>query len=132
MPLSTDSTNPKDLLGAAKVDMSQICPVAMAHEALAMMDGTRKYGFRNWRDKKVKAMVYVAAALRHINQWAEGEENATDGPVATHHLGNARACLAILLDAQANGNLIDDRVPGVYPAVLAELNERIKAASQKG
>jgi hypothetical protein len=102
------TTNPKDLLGDKKVDFNQISPFATAHEACAMMDGTWKYGYRNWREKEVRARVYVAAAKRHLDAWAEGEESAGDSGV--HHLGHARACLGILLDAQETGNLVDDRV----------------------
>ena len=55
----------------------------------------------------------------HLNAWAEGEEAAPDSGV--HHLGHARACLGILLDAQETGNLIDDRVAGAFPAVSERL-----------
>jgi hypothetical protein len=106
--VSPDATNPKDLLGDNKVDFSQISPFAMAHEACAMMEGTWKYGFRNWRDKKVRALVYTAAALRHIKRWEEGED--LDDESLAHHLGHARACLGIVIDAQETGNLVDDRV----------------------
>lgn len=107
-PSSVDTGNPKDLLGDKKVDVSQVSPFAIAHEACAMMDGSIKYGFRNWRDKKVRARVYTAACKRHLEAWEEGEETAGDSKV--HHLGHARACLGILLDAQETGNLHDDRV----------------------
>jgi hypothetical protein len=103
-----DTMNPKDLLGDKKVDVSQVSPFAIAHESCAMMDGSMKYGFRNWRDKKVRARVYIAACKRHLHAWEEGEETAGDSNV--HHLGHARACLGILLDAQETGNLHDDRV----------------------
>jgi hypothetical protein len=124
-----DTTNPKDLLGAQKVDLSQVLPVAMAHEALAMMDGTRKYGFRNFRAKKVQARIYVAAAMRHITAWLEGEDLAQDSGI--HHLGHARACLGIILDSEENGTLIDDRVKGPFPEVLERLNKQIKNTQEK-
>lgn len=84
-----------------------------------MLDGEIKYGHRNWRDKKVVARIYIDAATRHLQAWAEGEEIAPDSGV--HHLGHARACLGILLDAQETGNLIDDRASGVYPTVAERL-----------
>lgn len=124
-----ETSNPKDILGSKKVPLEQVCPVAMAHEACAMLDGTLKYGFRNWREKDVVAMIYVAAALRHISAWAEGEETASDSGV--HHLGHARACLGILLDAQANGNLIDNRSKGVYGKVADELSKWVTERTQK-
>ena len=118
-PATDDQTNPKDLLGDKKVSLGQISPAALVHESMAMMDGSWKYGYRNWREKKVQARIYIDAALRHIEAWAEGEELAEDSGV--HHLGHARACLGILLDAQENGNLIDNRVPGVFSKVLKRM-----------
>jgi hypothetical protein len=91
----------------------------MAHEACALLDGDLKYGFRNWRRKNVRARIYIDAALRHLQAWAEGEEIAEDSGV--HHLGHARACLGVLLDAQACGALCDDRAPGEFAKVSADL-----------
>jgi hypothetical protein len=118
------TVNPKDLLGSKKVPLGQVCPVAMAHESCAMLDGDLKYGFRNWRQKDVVARIYIDAALRHLQSWAEGEEVAEDSGV--HHLGHARACLGILLDAQENGNLIDDRAKGVFSKVSERLSAWVK------
>jgi hypothetical protein len=53
--------------------------------------------------------VYIDAALRHIHKWQHGQEIDSDSGI--HHLGHAIACLNIVLDAQAFGNLIDDRPP---------------------
>jgi hypothetical protein len=119
MPSKADTTNPKDLLGTKKVPMSKVCPIAIAHESLAMLDGEIKYGARNWREKDVIASIYIDAALRHLNAWFEGQEVAEDSGI--HHLGHARACLGILLDAQAHGNLIDDRIKGDFPSVAKAL-----------
>lgn len=123
------TTNPKDLLGGKKVPLGQVLPVAMAHEACAMLDGDLKYGFRNWREKDVVANIYIDAALRHIQQWSEGEEYAEDSGV--HHLGHARACLGILLDAQANDNLIDNRAKGVFGKVAEQLSAWVAKRIQK-
>ena len=100
-------TNPKDLLGYKKVDLTLLPGIAMFHGAHAMMDGAVRYGPYNWRGNAVLARVYIAAVKRHIDYWEAGEETAQDSMV--HHLGHAIACLAILLDAQATGNLIDNR-----------------------
>lgn len=102
-----DSTNPKDLVGNTKVSLSKLPVIAVAHGAMAMMDGAEKYGPYNWRDKSVVASIYVDAAMRHLQCWFEGQEQATDSKV--HHLGHAIACCAILLDAQAKSKLVDDR-----------------------
>lgn len=116
-------TNPKDLLGTDKVPLSRIPAVAILHEGMAMGNGGDKYGPYNWRENAVQADIYIDAALRHIFSWFDSrEEFAQDSKV--HHLGHARACLGILLDAQASGNLIDNRpVNGHTAEVLEKLNE---------
>ena len=99
--------NPKDLQDYKKVDLTLLPSIALFHGAHAMMNGAEKYGPYNWRDKAVLARVYIAAAKRHLDYWEAGEEASADSLV--HHLGHAIACMAILLDAQATGNMIDDR-----------------------
>lgn len=118
--------NPKDRIAAKKVDLSLLPDIALFHGAHAMMDGARKYGPYNWRDNAVLARVYIAAAKRHLAYWAAGEETAKDSGV--HHLGHAIACLAILLDAQATGNLGDDRAKSqTLIDTLDAINDGIKA-----
>lgn len=102
-----ESTNPKDALGRLKPDLTAIPPVALVHAALAMMDGTAKYGPYNWRDKTVSARTYLAANQRHVLAYLDGEKNAKDSGI--HHLGHAIASLCILLDAETQGTLVDDR-----------------------
>lgn len=102
-----DNTNPKDLVGNAKVSISKLPAIAVIQGAMAMMDGAGKYGPYNWREKDVIASIYVDAALRHLYCWFEGQRNASDSRV--HHLGHAIACCAILLDAESIGHMVDDR-----------------------
>lgn len=86
-----------------------------------MLDGKRKYGLTNWRGNSVAASVYLDAKLRHMFAWWDArEELAPDSLV--HHLGHDMACSAILLDAIATGNLIDDRpeVPGAFVEMVKE------------
>lgn len=99
--------NPKDLQGMKKPPLHLVPPISTLWEAMAMGDGGIKYGPYNWRDKKVVATIYVAAAKRHLDLWLERETYAEDSGV--HHLGHAKACCGILLDAEANECLIDDR-----------------------
>lgn len=126
-------SNPKDLLGAAKISLSKLPAVAVLHGAHAMMNGADKYGPYNWRDKKVIASIYIDAMRRHIDAWEEREEYALDSLV--HHLGHAIACAGILLDAQITGNLIDDRpsslTPGFYTRELDKLNARVKEVRER-
>ena len=114
-------TNPKDIIGTKKVDLSVIPPAGEIHLALAMVDGANKYGPFNWRGNKVQARVYYAAARRHLMSWLDGEDYVLneDGEIVSHHLGNVMACCAILLDAEATGNLLDNRpVKGKASALL--------------
>ena len=127
-------SNPKDVMGSKKPDITKIPAVAMMWEALAMMDGAGKYDPYNWRANKVIATIYVAAAMRHLTLWLEGEESAEDS--GCHHLGHARACLGILLDAQATGNLLDDRPVteasrGVLARVMKEIEGKIPAMKER-
>lgn len=164
----TSTGNPKDKMGAAKPDPSLIPPIAILEDAHAHWDGADKYGPFNWRETGVKARVYIAAAMRHIMAYQDGEDHSRDtrfvrikGPedIATQrglvvgdvmrvsdeypsadapglimvevkganglvvlsptyyetvrepvkHLAHARACLAIIMDADSVDKLIDDR-----------------------
>lgn len=117
-------TNPKDGIGATKLPLSLVPPVALAHASLAHLDGACKYGKWNWRVAGVRASIYIDAALRHIAAYNEGEKVAADSGV--HHLGHALACLNILLDAESVGKLIDDRPPsGRIPTELKEQVSKI-------
>ena len=116
-------TNPKDLVGINKVPTLSVIPSAsLIYEALAMRDGAAKYGPMNWREKGVKASIYVDACLRHVMLWMDREECASDSGVP--HLGHAKACLGILADAIEAGSLIDDRP--AFPGAAAALLERWK------
>lgn len=103
--------NPKDAIAARKPQLHLVPPASIIREAQAMENGAAKYGPFNWRheDRKVNASVYVGACLRHLLSWFDGEEVADDSGV--HHLGHAKACLGILLDAMETGHMIDDRPP---------------------
>jgi hypothetical protein len=95
-----------------------------------MMDGAGKYNPYNWRDNKVVASIYIDACIRHLLSWYEGEEEAEDS--GCHHLGHARACLGILLDAQETGNLVDDRpVNDTSREVLAKLFKKLQGKIAK-
>lgn len=106
-----EGTNPKDLIGQYKVDLTLIPPVALIHMSLAQLDGAVKYGEYNWREYPIQARGYIAAGIRHFYKWLEGED--VDPRTGASHLGHVMACCAIVLDAQHMGTLIDNRVkPG--------------------
>jgi hypothetical protein len=106
-----DTANPKDAAGRAKVALWLLSPVAKAAWAAAAYLGQVKYGAWNYRGTQVYASIYISAAMRHLDAYLSGESH--DPEDGTHHLGNAMACCAILLDATAAGTLIDDRPPRV-------------------
>jgi len=110
--------NPKERLGKLKPDLSLIPQSVLILEALAMMEGADKYGPYNWRKTKVQARTYIAATMRHLAAWLDGEEDAPDSGI--HHLAHARASLGVLMDAQVSGMMVDDRVKGEAGRVLVE------------
>lgn len=124
MPPELKSSNPKDSLGADKVPMHLWPVAATTLGSLGLMEGALKYGRNNWRVHGVLASTYMAAAMRHMNDWFQGIERSTD--TGNMHLGNALACLAIIVDAQAHGKLIDDR--NYCPPELAMAFEEFMAA----
>jgi hypothetical protein len=66
--------------------------------------------------------VYIAAIKRHTDAYNSGERlDPVDG---SHHLGNVMACCAILLEAEAAGNLVDDRPPVVSHRSTLEFVEK--------
>jgi Domain of unknown function (DUF5664) len=112
---STKPTNPKDLVGSDKLPLHLWPETATILGALGLLAGMLQYGRTNWRVAGVRASIYKDAAKRHIDAWFEGEE--ADPDTGLHHLGHALACLAIIVDAEAAGKLVDDRmVRGGYRA----------------
>lgn len=100
--------NPKTAQGDKKYPLHLLPLAAQVEVNRALEDGVTKYGIANWRTSGVPAHVYVSAAKRHIEQWFDGgQERASDSGV--HNLGHAMACMAIIIDAQWNDKLIDDR-----------------------
>lgn len=117
-----DETNPKDLIGAKKPQLHLFPPAALVIGAKVMELGAAKYGPMNWRTKKVRLTVYVSAAMRHLLSSLDGEE--VDPESGQSHVAHAMACCAILLDAAATGNLLDDRpTPGAAGRLIVELTE---------
>lgn len=120
--MSTLGTNPKDLIGVKKPPVDLVPPALIINVAEAMRNGAEKYGPYNWRDNAVQARIYVGAAMRHLLAWLDGEEYTEDSGV--HHLAHAAACIGILLDAQATGNLLDNRpTKGATATLIKQLTK---------
>lgn len=110
--------NPKTVMGLKKPSLRSIPPIALLHLGKAMENGAAKYGRFNWRDRRVTSSVYYDAIQRHMLSWWDGEQTAADS--GCHHLAHVMACCAILLDAEAHGNLNDDRrADGLAADVIA-------------
>lgn len=106
-PVETKQTNPKDIVGSDKLPLHLWPQTATAMGSLGLLEGALKYGRGNWRHSGVRASIYYDAACRHLDAWFNGEYYSPDSEVP--HLANALACLAILVDSDANGKLVDDR-----------------------
>lgn len=89
-----------------KPDLSLLPRALLNATARAYMVGETKYGRDNYR-KGMKCSRYLAAALRHLAAFGEGENN--DPEYGTPHLGHAAASIGMLLTCLENGSLIDDR-----------------------
>jgi len=118
--------NPKDIIGATKPPLDLVPPCFEVYVAMAMKNGAEKYGPYNFRDKKIQSMIYLGAAKRHIAAFIDGEDCAKDSGL--NHLAHAAACMAILLDAFLNGNIIDNRPK---PGKTAELIEKFTKKKKK-
>lgn len=91
-----------------KADFTQIPQEALLEIAKVLTFGAKKYKAFNY-SKPTNHRRYVAAALRHINQYLRNED--MDDETKTHHLSNAAASLMMVLDAIKLGNGEDDRNP---------------------
>jgi hypothetical protein len=138
------STNPKDAIGSVKLPLHLWPAEATALGCLGMLEGRCKYGRNNYiAGEGVIASIYVDAAKRHLDAWFSGEEFnpdlvfTADGEpvVGLSHLGNALACIAIIVKAQAHGKLIDDRdfsgEPGAYRKFVEQVTPLVKKIQGK-
>lgn len=117
--------NPKDSIGSTKIPMHLWPTTATALGAMGLLDGASKYGRSNFRAAPVRASIYFDALIRHAFAWFEGRPADPDSGLPD--LAHALACLAIIVDAEAAGTLIDDRmIAGGYTKLLAELTPHVK------
>lgn len=120
--------NPKDIVGSSKLPLELVPDTAVAHMALAFLEGALKYGRYNWRVAGVRSSIYVAAARRHLARFWNGEDY--DPNTGVSHLASVMACMAIILDAELVDKLEDDRPPAASIGVLldggAEIAKNLK------
>lgn len=122
--------NPKDRVGVAKIPFNLIPNQVLGEVALAMLEGSRKYGAYNFRRAGVRATIYFDALDRHIKALIEGQDIDEDSGLS--HIAKAIACLVVLRDSQLNGNWIDDRPPKVKNQNwIKELNKKAEEIIKK-
>jgi len=65
--------------------------------------GAKKYAPNNWRKVPEARERYLAAALRHLVAWGDGED--TDPESGLHHLAHAGCCVLFLLELDVSEKL---------------------------
>lgn len=124
-------SNPKDSIGVMKAGISNVPMLPLMELAVAMMEGSVKYGRHNYRAIGVRASVYVDAIWRHLISFWEGED--IDSASGLPHIVKIMACCAVLRDAQLSGKYYDDRPPRHVSPVkfLADLENLVKDLAKK-
>lgn len=89
-----------------KPDLSLVPRAAIEGMARAFMVGEKKYGRYNFT-RGMASHRFIAAAMRHIVAWQDGESK--DPETGNHHLWHALASIAMLLECERLGTLEDTR-----------------------
>ena len=113
--------------GIEKPRLDLIPLTALTYMALGLQEGARKYGSASWREvESVDLAQYVAATMRHLMAYADGED--VDAESGNPHLAHAMASLAIMVDLIEQGNGTDTRpaTAGPGPAVVAKYTRTTK------
>lgn len=121
--LDTKLSNPKEAIGAAKMNYHLVPDTLPTYACMAFTEGAYKYGAYNWRVHGVRASTYYSALNRHIKKWWNGED--VDPKTQVPHLANAMACIGIILDAQFLNKLTDDRPPKADIQRLLDESEKV-------
>ena len=105
--MSTAGIDPKGKAGALKTPLHLIPPAASREIARVHAHGAEKYEPYNWRETPVQSLTYVAAIMRHLDAWRDGQD--LDPESGLSHLAHIGANVNIMLDAKACGMLVDNR-----------------------
>lgn len=100
---------PKDLSYGIKPPISLVPARFTIEVAKCMKTGADKRSPYNWRQSKISVMQTLDKVLRHILRVQEGGD--IDDESGLYNLAHAAADIAVLLDAQLTGSVVDDR-PG--------------------
>jgi len=96
-----DGHGPLKKYDGGKADLAILPGPSLEATAEVLMFGEEKYSRHNWRAPDFDFDRYVAAALRHIFAWNEGED--TDPETGLSHLAHASGCLMFLLWHERRG-----------------------------
>ncbi len=91
---------------SGKPDLSLLPTSSLEAMARALMYGEQKYNRNNFK-AGFNSNRLIAACLRHVNAWNDGED--LDPESGVDHLGHALACLAMLTECRKLGTLVDGR-----------------------
>ena len=92
---------------AGKPDPSLLPPRALLAVSRVLSKGAEKYGRDNWHKVDVRSR-YVGALLRHVLAWMGGQDKDPDS--GEPHLAHAACCVLFLLELEALGLGVDDRM----------------------
>ena len=75
--------------------------LALEETAKVVTKGAEKYDDENWKLVPEGRRRYLAAAIRHIQEWRKGE--IYDEEMGTHHIANAISNLMFILEKELRG-----------------------------
>ena len=75
--------------------------LALEETTKVVTKGAEKYDDENWKLVPEGRRRYLAAAMRHIQQWRKGE--IYDEEMGTHHIANAISNLMFILEKELRG-----------------------------
>lgn len=121
--------NPKGVAAKFKVSASLVPEIATIELAQAFRNGALKYGPFNWRVEPIATSVYLDAMERHILLYRAGQDVASDSKLS--HLTHIMSGCAILLDAQLQGSVTDDRHKWADPDQLELILDQHKETNEQ-
>ena len=98
--LTSDETNPKDLIGMTKPPLRLVPPALLLFVARVMGLGAKKYGAYNWRKKKSasRSTSKRRCGISSLVKTARPMTRSPGRPAPPHTLPS---CMGIILDATA-------------------------------
>ena len=121
--------NPKYSQGIRKYPISPVPAPVLGEIGVAMLEGSLKYGYYNFRKTDISATTYYDAVNRHMSAWWEGEDIDPDSGLS--HVVKAAASLILLRDAMINYRLEDDRPPPTTAGWIEHLNKLTRQLHEK-